>query len=158
MSRLTPIYSANRMVREYVERCYLPAAAAYERRAADGCALGTHITEWRRALAQNWVRTRFGRVSVETVEGQHRFTAEVELNGIDPGAVRVELWSDSSGSGEVWRQEMTREERPADAAGRHLYAAGIPAARPASDYTARVVPAHADVSVPLEAPYILWQR
>jgi alpha/beta hydrolase fold/Protein of unknown function (DUF3417) len=36
MARLTPIYSANRSVREYVERCYLPAAAAYRWLLAQG--------------------------------------------------------------------------------------------------------------------------
>src|SRR6267143_3359592 len=34
MARLTPFFSANRAVREYTERHYLPAAAAYGSRAA----------------------------------------------------------------------------------------------------------------------------
>ena len=40
MARLTPIYSANRSVREYVEGCYLPAAAAYRRRSQNKGASG----------------------------------------------------------------------------------------------------------------------
>jgi starch phosphorylase len=38
------------------------------------------------------------------------------------------------------------------------YGAQVPASRPARDYTARVVPSHAGVAVPLETPYILWQH
>jgi len=38
MARLTPTYSTNRMLGEYVERLYLPAAAAFRRRAAGGAA------------------------------------------------------------------------------------------------------------------------
>jgi starch phosphorylase len=36
MTRLTTQFSSDRMVREYVEQAYLPAADAYRRRAADG--------------------------------------------------------------------------------------------------------------------------
>jgi len=35
MARLTPGFSTNRVVREYTEQHYLPAAAAYRERAAD---------------------------------------------------------------------------------------------------------------------------
>jgi len=48
MSRLTPRFSANRAVREYTERYYLPAAAAYRVRAANRGARGLR----RRPLAE----------------------------------------------------------------------------------------------------------
>ena len=41
MARLTPRFSTNRTVREYTERHYLPAAAAYRARAADKGAVGS---------------------------------------------------------------------------------------------------------------------
>ena len=41
MAYLTPIFSANRAVREYTEKHYLPAAAAYGARAANGGQLGS---------------------------------------------------------------------------------------------------------------------
>jgi glycogen phosphorylase len=40
----------------------------------------------------------------------------------------------------------------------YAYEARVPAARPASDYTARLIPYHDAVTAPLEAPQILWQR
>ena len=40
MSRLTPQFSANRAVRQYTEQHYLPGAASYARRAADGGKVG----------------------------------------------------------------------------------------------------------------------
>jgi glycogen phosphorylase len=40
----------------------------------------------------------------------------------------------------------------------YLYTAQVPADRPASDYTPRLVPYRAGARVPLEAPQILWQR
>ena len=46
----------------------------------------------------------------------------------------------------------------AGAAGGWLYSARVPAIRPASDYTARVIPQHSGVAVPLEDARILWKR
>jgi starch phosphorylase len=37
------------------------------------------------------------------------------------------------------------------------YSAQVSATRPASDYTARIIPHHPNASVPLEAEQILWQ-
>ena len=36
------------------------------------------------------------------------------------------------------------------------YVGRVPASRPASDYTPRVIPHHDAARVPLEAPWILW--
>ena len=38
------------------------------------------------------------------------------------------------------------------------YSAQVSATRASSDYTARIIPYHANVSVPLETGQILWQR
>jgi starch phosphorylase len=53
---------------------------------------------------------------------------------------------------------MTAGEPDAGVPGAQIYAAQVAATRPASDYTPRVVPHHANASVPLEAEQILWQR
>src|SRR6266850_2041651 len=47
MAELTPRFSADRTVREYTEQQYLPAAAAYQARAADNGSMGRQITDWR---------------------------------------------------------------------------------------------------------------
>jgi starch phosphorylase len=53
---------------------------------------------------------------------------------------------------------MTRCQALVGSAGGYLYSAQIPAARPASDYTPRIVPYKAGASVPLEAAEVRWQR
>ncbi|MGO9634378.1 MAG: alpha-glucan family phosphorylase [Steroidobacteraceae bacterium] len=158
MASLTPNYSANRSVREYVEHAYLPAAAAYHRRARNGGALGIEISEWRRALERGWTGLRFGDVKIDTRGERHHFTVEVALGALDPRAVRVEICADGQGDRPEHCQEMTRVEGPPGGSGMNLYAADVPANRAAADYTARIVPGHPAVGVPLEAPYILWQR
>jgi starch phosphorylase len=158
MASLTPRFSADRVVREYTERHYLPGAAAYRERAADKGAEGRKVADWRQALETRWPAMRFGEMKVATDGGQHAFEVEVYLHGADPNAVRVELYADGGGAEGPFRQEMQRVRQLAGEAGGYVYCGRAPATRPATDYTARVMPYHAGVAVPLEAARILWQR
>ncbi len=157
MARLTTQFSANRAVREYTEQYYIPAAAAYRERAADKGAVGAQVVDWQRTLQQNWATLRFGEVKVVSDEQRHIFEVEVYLGGLDPNSIRVELYADGVNSSEPERQEMTRSQ-PLKDANASIYSAQVPATRPATDYTARVIPQHDGIAVPLEAVRILWQR
>jgi starch phosphorylase len=157
MATLTPLYSANRSVREYLERCYLPAAAGYRRRAQNGGKLAVEISVWLSALKRGWAALRFGNVDVDTRSDRHHITVEVGLGELEPQSILVELYADPVDGGDAQRQPMIGIGRP-DERGMHHYAASVPAGRPAGDYTPRIIPAHPDVDVPLEVPYVLWQR
>jgi len=158
MATLTPRFSANRAVREYVEQHYLPAAESYRARAADKGAAGRNMVNWQHALKEKWGALRFGDVKVETNVAQHIFEAEVYLNGLDPNLVRVELYANGTDGSNPIRLEMTRVRQLAGADSSYAYVAQGPATRPATDYTVRVIPQHSGVAVPLEAARILWQR
>ena len=158
MARLTPRFSANRSVRDYVESCYLPAAEAYHRRSEQQGALGARIQEWLRLLEQAWPTVGFGRSQVETRAGEHLFTVEVNLGVLEANAVRIELFAEGLGGAAPFVQRMTRREPDSAGATASVYDARAPATRPAEHYTARIVPAHPDVAVPLETQHILWQQ
>jgi len=156
MVQLTPRFSANRTVREYTEQRYLPASAAYRLRMADECAIAKHMVDWQRGLEEKWPTLHFGELKVETRDGHHIFEVELILNDLDPEAVRVELYAE--GAKENAGQEMERDRAPSGNALGEIYRASVVAARPATDYTARVIPHFAGVAVPLEVNTILWQR
>jgi starch phosphorylase len=158
MARLTPRFSANRTVREYTEQHYLPAAVAYQTRAADKGAVGRNIVKWEQTLKQKWATLRFGDVKVQTQEVQHLFEVVVYLNDLDPKAVRVELYADGVMGSAPARQELKRVRQLADESGGYVYNAAVSAARPPADYTARIIPHCSGVAVPLEVDLILWQR
>jgi starch phosphorylase len=158
MAQLTPRFSTNRTVREYTEQHYLPAASAYQLRSANHGAIGKKIADWQQAVDREWDSLRFGRVRVESEAEQHQFEVELSLDGLDPKAVRVELYADGVGGADPVRQEMTFAPAPSDAGQLRFYRATIPATRPASDYTARVIPQYSGGAVPLECARILWQR
>jgi starch phosphorylase len=158
MARLAPHFSASRAVRQYTAQHYLPAAMAYRARTADRGAMGQKIANWQRTLEEKWDGLRFGGIKVESDQAEHRFEVQVYLHGLDPEAVRVELYAVGSGGKASVRQTMQRTgqlEGPADGL---LYSARVSAARPASDYTARLVPHFEGVATPLEVGKILWQR
>ena len=157
MAKLTPRFSANRTVREYTEQHYLPAAASYRMRASDKGAMGKKLVDWRHTLEQKWATIRFGEIKVETNGQQHIFEVEVYLNDIDPAAVRVELYADGINGGSPVRQDMKQGRQLEGAARGYIYSVTISATRPATDYTARVIPNYDSVTVPLEAAQILWQ-
>ena len=97
-------------------------------------------------------------MKIETDDEQHVFEVQVYLDGLDPDAVQVELYADGAGDGAPVRIEMQRVRQLVGAINGYAYRAVVPAARPAADYTVRVIPHCAGVAVPLEAAHILWQR
>jgi len=174
MAQLTLRFSAGRAVREYSEQHYLPAAAAYRERAANRGAVGKQVVDWQHAVDWKWGSLRFGDLRIETNADHHVFEAEIFLNDLDPHAARVELYADGINGGEPVRVEMKcvglepgtahdGHEQPvrsasADAERPCIYRATVSTARPAGDYTARVIPRRSGVAVPLESARILWQR
>jgi starch phosphorylase len=158
MALLTPRFSATRTVREYTEQHYLPAASAYRQRVADRGALGRQVVDWQHAVDREWGSLRFGKVRVETDADRHTVEVEILLNGLNANAVRVELFADAIKGGEPVRQEMSWARTLAVEPPRCVYRATIPTTRPLNEYTARVIPQHPGLGVPLEIGRILWQR
>ena len=156
MSQLTPRFSSNRAVCEYTERFYLPAADAYRTRAANGGAAGRGIVDWQHQLNEIWHAVQFGAIKSERRGNEHFFEVHVQLDGLDPDTVCVELYADGVGGAAPLHQPMRRVGDVSGAPGSYFYAASVSATRPPSQYTPRIVPYRAGVAVPLEAIQIRW--
>lgn len=89
---------------------------------------------------------------------QHIFEVQVYLDDLAPEAVRVKLYANGVDDLEPERLEMKQVRQLVGSTNGYTYRAEAPAIRPATDYTARLVPYHDGVAVPLEAARILWQR
>jgi starch phosphorylase len=72
--------------------------------------------------------------------------------------VRVELYADGIDGAPPVRQEMKRISQQAGVTTVQVYGANVPSARPAADYTARLMPRFKGLAIPLEAANVLWQR
>jgi glycogen phosphorylase len=158
MARLTPHFSAGRTVREYTERYYLPAAAAYHERTARNGETAAQMVRWLQMVRTNWEHVHIGEVTVTTSGEQHLFEAQVYLGGIPPDAVHVELYAEESNSLNPVLLEMNLDRQLVGAEHGYLYKAQTPANRQSDAFTARVVPYHSGVTIPLEDAHIQWQR
>src|SRR6266436_3379572 len=158
MARLTPRFSTNRVVREYTDTYYVPAASLYGARCADKGALGTELLRWARDLAQYWPDARFGTLRAATQDTRHDIGVEVFLGRLDADDVRVELYAEAANGKGPERHVMVRGRKLDGPVNGYEYSVSIPAVRAAGDYTPRLVPYHPAAVVPLEAHEILWQR
>jgi starch phosphorylase len=158
MATLTPEFSASRAIREYTNDHYLPAAAGYNARAANDGKLGVDLMRWQQSIVRGWDALRFGKVTVETKDGQHRFQIGVVPGVLHPDQFRVELYAGPTGESGAKPEVMAACKSSAEPSGTIVYSVCCPAKRPAADYTARLIPSHAGASVPLEAGQILWQQ
>jgi starch phosphorylase len=156
MARLTPIFSTNRVVRQYTDEHYLSAAAKYSARAENHGRLGLDLLHWEQELSKHWPAVRFGPATVDQSGEQHFFRVQVYLDGLDPEAVKVELYAEGRNGNAADCPAMERGERISGPADGFVYSASVPKIRPASDYTPRLIPRCDEASVPLEAGFILW--
>jgi starch phosphorylase len=157
MSILTPKFSANRAVREYTERYYLPAAANYKKRASNGGVAGKQIIQRLHDLHNKWPQMRFGETLVEKVADGYQFTIRIALNHISPNDISVELFAEGTNGGAPEIIDM-RLDTVTEGLAEHSYHVKFKTTREANDYTARIIPRHEAISVPLENNLILWQR
>ena len=156
MTRLTPAFSTNRVVREYTDEYYLPIAAAFCERAANRGSLGRDLLNWQTKLAKHWSLLRFGPATVQQEGQQYVFQVQAFLDDIDAQDLAVELYAEGHNGASPDRHTMTRRELLIGSVNGFTYTARIPVTRPAWEYTPRLVPYHEKALVPLEAPFILW--
>src|SRR5512139_1109550 len=156
MSFLTPRFSSNRMLREYVEHLYLPAAELYAARQQPG--MSQRLCDWQEALARHWERIHFGEFRIDGDAGSWHFSVPVYLDDLDPDFVAVEMYAAPLDAGPAEIHRMQRGEPLSGAVNSYTYRISIPAGRAAGDYTPRIVPAFEGARVPAEAGQILWYR
>ncbi len=157
MANLTPRFSANRAVREYTENYYLPAANNFKIRSAEKGKVGVTIAQAHHDLQGQWEHIQFGEVHTESTGKGHLFHVQVRLNGLSSENVMVELYAEGiNGSAPV----KIKMKPVADTTGNSVkeYDAQVDSSRPASDYTACIIPDYENISAPLEDNHILWQH
>ncbi|MFT4029791.1 MAG: alpha-glucan family phosphorylase [Protaetiibacter sp.] len=97
LATLSPALSAERMVREYVERLYLPAAASEAAVTAGDFAPARSLAGWVARVRAAWPEVRVAHVESGGVDAspqlgeELRVRAFVELGGLAPEDVAVEL-------------------------------------------------------------------
>ena len=158
LAGLSGILSAERMVAEYVERLYSPAAASYRAVTADDLQPARDLADWKARVVAAWpgvavLHVESGGVdTAPTVGGTLGVRARVALGGLDPSEVKVEVVFGRAGDGDqitdVSRRALALES-VADGVG--VYAGSVALERPGPfGYTVRATPHHPLLATPAE--------
>jgi glycogen phosphorylase len=153
-----PKVLATRMVRDYVQALYVPAAGSARAMAADGYRPAREEAGWRAHMLHNWPSIRVAHVEAtgagDTPEigSTLALRAEVELPGVQPGDVQVQAAygrvDDADGLHQVTTVPMTHEQTEGS---RHWFTATVPLERTgAFGYTVRVLPYSVHMADPAE--------
>ncbi|WP_222193941.1 alpha-glucan family phosphorylase [Modestobacter italicus] len=153
-----PKVLATRMVRDYVQRLYVPAAGSARAMARDGYEAARAEAVWRAHLLENWPGVRVAHVEAtgvgETPEigGGIDLRAEVELPGLAPSDVLVEAAYGRVDDADRLHAVTTVPLRHEHTEGsRHWFTGTVPLTRTgAFGYTVRVLPHSAALVVPAE--------
>ena len=149
LATLSPALSADRMVKEYVERLYVPAAHAERAISEDGYAPARALAAWKARIVDAWPGVHVAHVesggwdAVPQVGDELHVRATVDLAGLTPDDVLVEIVYgralDSDRLDRVTHQQL----RPVESNGVTVFEGTVPLARAGSfGYTVRVVPQH----------------
>jgi starch phosphorylase len=159
LAAMSPELNADRMVREYVQRLYVPAGAMEKRLGENGFREAKQLAEWKARVQSAWQAVAVAHVesggvdAVPEVGDQLRLRAYVALGGLDPSDVTVEVvyghsadGADITGSRRAALQPAQRPDDPqADGSQTRAFEGTIELDRAGSfGYTVRVVP-HSDL-------------
>jgi starch phosphorylase len=156
MTRLTARFSTNRMLTEYIERLYLPAAQDHRLRTAERGARARALSVWQETLEHHWHEIHWGRLDFAAEEDGFRASVPVYLGNVPPEAISVQLFADANETAAGGCHEMSRGEPLAGATGGFNYSARLWTARPPGDFTPRIVPSRTLANVPAEVALIAW--
>jgi starch phosphorylase len=164
---LCHFFNTHRMVREYTERFYVPAAAQYWQFVADEMARARALAAWKARVAGSWPKVRVETVSTDyftelQVGRTIRVQAWVHLGDLTPGDVAVELYLGrvDAGGEIVEAAAMPMLPMEQDGEGRYLFEASAVRCDQSGlhGYTVRVLPHHRDLPTPFLPGLIGWAQ
>jgi starch phosphorylase len=158
LSRLTPRFSANRMLKQYVNDYYRPAEQALAQRVANGFEQARALDAWARRLAEAWPALRLGPLEQRECEGGWEITIEVFEDLLRQGDFSVQLYADGNHASGPQHVALSPVGALPGTSHGQLFRAIVPNDRPVTDYTPRVVPASAFAALPMEMPLVTWHH
>ncbi|MGV8883051.1 MAG: alpha-glucan family phosphorylase [Rhodoglobus sp.] len=159
LSTLSPLLSAERMVGEYVERLYIPAARAERVITENACQPARDLAEWKTRVTEAWPKVHVTHVesggvdAVPQVGDSLGLRASVNIDGLSPEDLAVEVVyghaHESDRLDNVTHLRLTLAS--AEGVNPAVFAGSVPLSRAGSfGYTVRVVPTHPLLNSPAE--------
>jgi glycogen phosphorylase len=162
---VTPVFNTHRMVKEYTERLYVPAAKSHGDFSNDGCSAAMQLSQWKSKIRKDWAQIRVNEVEVGNQDRQNipvgeslQLRARVHLGPVDPQHVRVEAYHGESENGGIKNPAVTiLAEGHQNGDGSYIYEGQVPASESgAYAFSIRVVPTHPHLMQSHELRLITW--
>ena len=163
---VTPVFNTQRMVKEYTERLYIPAAKSYENFSRDSCGAATQLSQWKSQIRKDWPQVQISDVQVVNKDRQNisvgeslEISARVHLGAVDPQHVRVEAYHGEIDNGDIRNPTATvlNQSSQADGDGNYIYQGSVPASESGTyGFSVRVVPTHPHLMQEHELRLITW--
>ena len=164
MRHLGPAFSAARMVSEYAERFYIPAADHHRAMVIDGYAKAKSLAAWKTRVSDAWgevsvVSVKNGGADEVAVGSLLSVEARVRLGSLGPGDVKVEAYSGAlTPEGQLGSGQATPLAWAAQESDAHVYRGAVACdTSGARGYAIRVLPAQEGVLIPHELALVTWE-
>jgi starch phosphorylase len=176
---ITPQFNTGRMVGEYTNRFYCPAAVRYHRLNAEALAGAKEVSKWKARIKKAWAGFAIKDVKIEASNGQGctelnqaaprlkvgsqlQVSARVKLGNVNPKDVSVELYHgpiDSWGNIQNGSAVRMAHKEGAESNGDHLFI-GTMSCQSTGQHglTVRILPRHEQLVDPYEPGLILWEN
>jgi starch phosphorylase len=162
---VTPVFNTHRMVKEYTERLYVPAAQAHRAFSQDDCVAASGLSQWKSRIRKDWPQVRIDDVQVGNKERQNipvgeslEVSARVHLGAVDPKHIRVEVYHGESENGGIKNPSITAlAQVNQNGDGSYIYHGSVPATESgAYGFSVRVIPTHPHLQQDHELRLITW--
>ena len=164
MSSVCPVFNTNRMVQEYVEKCYWPAAERFALLKSDNLKKAADLARWKQRITQGWAQVRVESVEVKGVDPMHvgaemTVKARINLGGFSPDDVEIQLFHGVvDNMGEIPNPRTVRMSHNGRPEGTSWIFQGSITCRASGQhgYAVRVVPKHPNLANVFEPGLIAW--
>ena len=162
---IVPVFNTHRMVKEYTERLYDPAAAAHVTLTANACKKAVEVARWKDNIRRDWAHVKLSEVKIHTGNGTNvtvgdavEVSVRTSLGPIAPEFIRVQALVGEQNDGEIIHPvtiDLKQVEKLGSGAFR--FAGEIPA-RESGSYglSVRVIPTHPNLIQEHELRLITW--
>lgn len=168
MVKLSPVFNTNRMVRQYAENFYAPAAKRWDELVESEMTKAIELSDWKRHLREHFHDVRVEGVSDDmdnngsggaSVGRNLNVEAVVAMGQLSPRDVTVELYYgplDEDGQLNIGKSLKMKQIEELDSA-RVKYAVAMPCTQTGmAGYTVRIMPRHDLVGEPRDMRMIRW--
>jgi starch phosphorylase len=163
MKNLSAVFNTNRMVRDYLEKFYLPAMDKYQALSEDKFARARALASWKTKVTLSWNKIKVVKFNLSAageikVGDQVTINAEVDLASLNPRDVSVQLYFGPLNDARQIENGKTFDLQAVSSKKNiHQFQGSVICQSSGrKGYGLRILPKHPDITYPQEMGLVYW--